>query len=664
MESTEREPKLLLYQDLGSPPPEENDPLTRFAIGGTFDCLTLEDDEDSMKLATGHKGRIIGSLPCLEESFVGFRVASKTNVYNLSNFVLVGNKGNEPESPDAYLSRKYFDSNLGQVCYDYYIGKYLVTNNEYVEFLNSVAKIDTYGLFRLGYEQGGLGLTPPVNYGITRTGTQGNYIYSSLPNMSNKPVVFVTWYDIARYCNWLHNNKPVGLQNNSTTEDGAYLLNGIGGLDSNANTQCQDDIPKRKKNAKYYIPSESEWYKAAYHKANGLSGEYWGWATQSDETPQCVKADDFGNGTEATDCCCSLDSDSDSDSDIIILIHNPPPPTNPSFGDSEEDSEEDFEELFYCVQDKDPDECRNTLFDRSNWQQIIPSNYLPLLNAAASRWENFIKIPQNVFDNDPDFCGIKINSFILENNPLGGYIASALINSRIGNITTEGSLSLNNSYKNDIAAKSWIDILTHELGHLLGLVTTGSGGFVNSTNALQAYNTIINSNVSKIPLENTGGPGTANKHWLYNNNFIINGLIHYGFINEVMVANASKESLKNGTSNFVISQLSIKYLVDLGYEEKSIGASEGSPTIANRFRNYLFSSQNNACNNCYCISSKNFNSQSQKIINIYQNLLQCQNICEPPPECSGPCDDNNDCNEGCECSYGECVSEDFHNFIP
>lgn len=53
------------------------------------------------------------------------------------------------------------------------------------------------------------------------------YSYAVNNNWHNKPIVFISWFRAARYCNWLHNGKPSGLQNSNTTEDGAYALNGI-----------------------------------------------------------------------------------------------------------------------------------------------------------------------------------------------------------------------------------------------------------------------------------------------------------------------------------------------------------------------------------------------------------------------------------------------------
>ena len=39
--------------------------------------------------------------------------------------------------------------------------------------------------------------------GITQTGTSGSYTYSVKANMGNKPVNFVSWFDSARFANWL-----------------------------------------------------------------------------------------------------------------------------------------------------------------------------------------------------------------------------------------------------------------------------------------------------------------------------------------------------------------------------------------------------------------------------------------------------------------------------
>ena len=208
----------------------------------------------------------------------GLRIASLTNPNNLPNFVLVGDAGNSSETiPNRWRG----PVTIGGVSYEYYINKYKVTNDEYALFLNSVASTDTYGLF------GGMFGGSIVSRGIVRTGSSGSYVYSVKANYGNKPFTNINWFTCARYCNWLHNGKPTGAQNNSSTEDGAYFLNGfIGG----------NAIPK-KAGAKYFLPTENEWYKAAYYKGGGTNRGYWRYATQSNDYPRAILADVNGNGT-------------------------------------------------------------------------------------------------------------------------------------------------------------------------------------------------------------------------------------------------------------------------------------------------------------------------------------------------------------------------------
>jgi formylglycine-generating enzyme len=41
----------------------------------------------------------------------------------------------------------------------------------------------------------------------------------------------------------------------------------------------------RNADAKFWIPTENEWYKAAYHKNDGVTGNYWDYPTRSDSVP-------------------------------------------------------------------------------------------------------------------------------------------------------------------------------------------------------------------------------------------------------------------------------------------------------------------------------------------------------------------------------------------
>jgi formylglycine-generating enzyme required for sulfatase activity len=86
----------------------------------------------------------------------------------------------------------------------------------------------------------------------------------------------VNWGDAARFCNWLTNGQPTGAERNGTTETGAYTLNGATSDDAlNAIT--------RNSNADYVIPTENEWYKAAYY--HPTSSSYYRYPTQSNSQP-------------------------------------------------------------------------------------------------------------------------------------------------------------------------------------------------------------------------------------------------------------------------------------------------------------------------------------------------------------------------------------------
>lgn len=207
---------------------------------------------------------------------VGFRIATINNALSLTNFVLV-NDSNNIANP-VYMGDGAYRY-LGAINYNYYIGIYEITNNEYIEFLNAIANTDTYNVYHINMAT--------QNCGIIRSGLSGNYIYSIRSTYGNKPVIWVSWLDAARYCNWLHNGKPSGSQNNNTTEDGAYTLNGkISG----------NSVVQRNVNASYYIPHENEWYKAAYYKGGSTNAGYWLYPTKSDSIPYSVFSNTSGDG--------------------------------------------------------------------------------------------------------------------------------------------------------------------------------------------------------------------------------------------------------------------------------------------------------------------------------------------------------------------------------
>lgn len=143
----------------------------------------------------------------------------------------------------------------GAVSSVFRIGRYEVTNGEYVEFLNAVADADPNGLFNPSMESDARG-------GITRSGGSGSYSYGLKAGRANNPVVFVSFYDALRYANWLHNGQPSGAQGPATTEDGAYTITPQGVAANSID---------RNPGATWFLPSENEWFKAAYYDPIGAT---------------------------------------------------------------------------------------------------------------------------------------------------------------------------------------------------------------------------------------------------------------------------------------------------------------------------------------------------------------------------------------------------------
>jgi formylglycine-generating enzyme required for sulfatase activity len=195
--------------------------------------------------------------------------------------VTVGNPGNPGDGQ--------LQGNFGVVDHVYAIGKYEVTTGQYAVYLNAVAATDTYGLYNVNM------WTHETGCKIERSGSPGSYTYSVAPEWANRPVNFVSWGDAARFANWLHNRQPTGAQDLSTTEDGSYFLNGM-----QSDEQLEDVV--REPDATWVIPTENEWYKAAYHKNDGLTANYWNYPTAANNgvSNQLIDPDPGNHATFTT----------------------------------------------------------------------------------------------------------------------------------------------------------------------------------------------------------------------------------------------------------------------------------------------------------------------------------------------------------------------------
>ncbi len=170
------------------------------------------------------------------------------------------------------------NNGYGAVSYDYSIGKYEVTNAQYAYFLNTIGVTtsnNNLGLYSSWQE----------SYGLTWNGSQ--FVGD------NRPVVYVSFYDAARFVNWLTNGGTAF----SSTENGLYEFSS----DGTTLVSTPNHAAAAATGGGWVIPNEDEWYRAAYY--NGAGG-WWNYATQSNDFSGSLTATNGqnyadGNGREA-----------------------------------------------------------------------------------------------------------------------------------------------------------------------------------------------------------------------------------------------------------------------------------------------------------------------------------------------------------------------------
>ena len=193
--------------------------------------------------------RFSGSLARLPRAVISTGVASMLGLWGVSahaqvtlDWVTVGDPGNTADT-----------TTYGAVADAFQIMKYEWTNSQYVDFLNTVDASGTnpnsvYNASMDSSVRGGISFT---------FGSASGSKYAAKSNMGDKPVNFVTWFDAARVSNWLFN----GSTGTSSTETGAYTLNNA----------TSGNAPAVNSGATFYVPTEDQWYKAAYYKGGNTN---------------------------------------------------------------------------------------------------------------------------------------------------------------------------------------------------------------------------------------------------------------------------------------------------------------------------------------------------------------------------------------------------------
>jgi hypothetical protein len=218
------------------------------------------------------------------------RVGSYTNPLNLPGFVSVGDPNNPADPQTGY----------GSVSNVFLLNKFKVSWPEFISFLNATdrdmasnicawngsASITSNDHFR------DLFISTTINDPTIYRGYYNQYALS-YPALDQCRAVHQIGPIIARaYCNWLHNR--VDDPNTSNWRTGAYNID-----ISVINNICRTIVGSaRNPGARYWLPTEDEWYKAAYYTPNkNNSGPgYWNYATQYDLQPDPVCSTSDGVG--------------------------------------------------------------------------------------------------------------------------------------------------------------------------------------------------------------------------------------------------------------------------------------------------------------------------------------------------------------------------------
>ncbi len=191
--------------------------------------------------------------------------------------------GDARNRPNAYETDRGAAAS-GAVAYEFRIGKYEITREQYLPFLNAV---DPYATNALKLYNQGVP-HPHVDFLVDPSKPPGSR-YGLSTSEANLPVT-VSWYAAARFCNWLHNGKGGPQTAEGTDTAGAYdtrlFDDGFVG----------NDPVGHNPGARFWIPTEDEWVKAGHYKGGSLDAGYWEYPTRANQ-PRIPKGA-FPNATD------------------------------------------------------------------------------------------------------------------------------------------------------------------------------------------------------------------------------------------------------------------------------------------------------------------------------------------------------------------------------
>ncbi|KAB2644828.1 MAG: SUMF1/EgtB/PvdO family nonheme iron enzyme [Verrucomicrobia bacterium] len=133
-----------------------------------------------------------------------------------------------------------------------------------------------YGGVSYGYRMGTYEISQDA---ITKATAGGLANVVTGPHTGNEPAANMSWFQAAAFVNWLNDQRTPGLKAYDVAGNSMTLWASVDAW------QAGGENLYRHKDAYYFLPSEDEWYKAAYHQNTGVNADYWDYATGSNSAP-------------------------------------------------------------------------------------------------------------------------------------------------------------------------------------------------------------------------------------------------------------------------------------------------------------------------------------------------------------------------------------------
>jgi formylglycine-generating enzyme required for sulfatase activity len=100
-----------------------------------------------------------------------------------------------------------------------------------------------------------------------------------------QPAAFIDWFEAAAFVNFLNTDRGFTRAYDLSWDGNNWSMN----LWTSAEAwQMGGENLYRNKDAFYFLPSENEWYKAAYYQGGGTNAGYWNYPTQENTAPAAV----------------------------------------------------------------------------------------------------------------------------------------------------------------------------------------------------------------------------------------------------------------------------------------------------------------------------------------------------------------------------------------